>query len=291
MRQCWSHGGRCARGGRPSCAVNRKAPGLSSMETIDSPGTGMVGLLPPERDIGVLRAPVRSSLALAAMFLLAFFALGRLERIGLAPGAALTGVVGAAFALFLLAGVIAHSRRAPDFYVADRKVTGVFGGLAGAAGLGGLLAIGIIGGGYGSGTDFLASAGGLMLGYIILAGLGPRLRSFGAYTPGDFVAARFGGGLPRIVAGLISLSVSMLVLVAHLKVAGPLIETLLRVTPERALYAAKVLTAMTALPGGMRSFTWTQAIQYFVIALACIVPAAFLVLDSVGADPALVQSF
>ena len=135
-------------------------------------------------------------------------------------------------------------------------------------------------------TDFLASAGGLTLGYIILAGIGPRLRSFGAYTPGDFVAARFGGGLPRIVSGLISFSVSMLVLVAHLKIAGPLIATLLRITPEHALYAATVLTAITTLPGGMRSFTWTQAIQYFVIALACIVPAAFLVLDSSGADTA-----
>ena len=30
--------------------------------------------------------------------------------------------------------------------------------------------------------------------------------------------------------------------------------------------------AMAALPGGMRSLTWTQAIQYFVIALACLVP-------------------
>ena len=60
----------------------------------------MVRLLPPERDIGVLQAPVRSCLALTAMFLLAFFAVGLLERIGLAPGAALTGVVGAAFALF-----------------------------------------------------------------------------------------------------------------------------------------------------------------------------------------------
>ena len=33
---------------------------------------------------------------------------------------------------------------------------------------------------------------------------------------------------------------------------------------------------MAALPGGMRSLSWTQAIQYFVIVLACLVPAAFL---------------
>ena len=95
----------------------------------------------------------------------------------------------------MLAALYAHSRRAVDFYVADRKVTGTFGGLAGASAFAGLLAIGLAGGAYA--TDRRASWSprpGSRVGYLVLAlAIAPGLRAFGAYTAGDFIAARFGG--------------------------------------------------------------------------------------------------
>ena len=66
---------------------------------------------------------------------------------------------------------------------------------------------------------------------------------------------------------------------------------LLRITPEHALYVAAALTLMAALPGGMRSLTWTQAIQYFVIALACLVPSGFLALSGPTAEDPIAQDF
>ncbi len=252
----------------------------------------MARLLPPERDIGVLTAPVRSCLALTGIFLTVLLALGLLERIGVEPGAALIAVVGAAFALFALAALLSHSRRAADFYVADRKISSAFGGLAGAGSFAGLIAIGLAGGAYGSEAEFLVAAAGLAVGYLILAAvIAPGLRSFGAYTPGDFLATRFGGVWTRPAWAAIAFSVSFLLFVAHLKIAGPLLELLLRITPEHAFYAAAGLSVIAALPGGMRSLTWTQAIQYFVIALACLVPVGYLTLSEPSAESAIAQDF
>ncbi len=248
----------------------------------------MARLLPPERDIGVLQAPVRSCLALTGIFLLVLLSVGLLERIGVASGAALTAIVGAAFALFVLAGLLSHSRRAADFYVADRKIGGAFGGLAAAGSFAGLVMIGLAGNAYGSEAAFVLTAGGFAAGYLILAILiAPGLRSSGAYTPGDFLAARFGGFWVRLAWAVVAFSVSFLLLVAHLKIAGPLIATLLGITPAHALYVAAGLTIMAALPGGMRSLTWTQAIQYFVIALACLVPAGYLSLGGATGEIAV----
>ncbi len=136
------------------------------------------------------------------------------------------------------------------------------------------------------------TAAGLAVGYLVLAfAIAPGLRAFGAYTAGDFIAARFGGLLARLIWAAMTFSVSFLLFVAHLKIAAPLIATLLGITPEHALYAAAGLTAMAALPGGMRSLSWTQAIQYFVIALACVVPAAFFASGEPVSESAIAAQF
>ena len=64
----------------------------------------MARLLPPERDIGVLHAPVRSCIAVVGAFLVVVLALALLERLGIDSGAALTGIVGAALRAFHFRG-------------------------------------------------------------------------------------------------------------------------------------------------------------------------------------------
>lgn len=236
----------------------------------------MARLLPPERDIGVLHAPVRSCIAVVGAFLIVLLALALLERLGVDSGAALTGVIGAAVALFLLAALLSHSRRAIDFYVADRRVSGAFGGLVGAATFAGLLILGLAGGAFGSKAEFLVSMAGLATGYLILAVLiAPGLRGLGAYTPGDFLATRFGGSWARLAWAAVAFSSSFLLLIGVIQIVAALLANIFGLAMERTLYGAAALMAMAGLPGGMRSLSWTQAIQYFVIALAAVVTAGF----------------
>jgi cation/acetate symporter len=233
--------------------------------------------MPPERDIGVLQAPVRSCIAVVGAFVVVVLALALLERLGIDSGAALTGVIGAALALFVFSALLSHSRRAIDFYVADRKVSGAFGGLVGAATFAGLLILGLAGGAFATRADLLVSAAGLATGYLILAVLiAPGLRGLGAYTPGDFLATRFGGSWTRLAWAAVAFSSSFLLLIGVLQITATLVGMIFGLAREHALYGSAALIAMAALPGGMRSLSWTQAIQYFVVALAAIVTGGFV---------------
>lgn len=232
--------------------------------------------LPPERDIGVMRSPARSNLGLVGVFIVVVFAVAVLDRVGANPGFAPFAIVGAALALFVLVALSSHSRRASDFYVADRRATPKFNGLAGASGIAGLLAVGLAVGAYETLSGFILAGVGLALGHLVLGSvIAPRLHAFGAYTAGDFIAARFGRTLVRLVWAGITFAVSLMLFIAALKITAPLVATLFDIEPTTALYATAALMALASFPGGMRSLSWTQAIQYLVIAIACVVPAGF----------------
>jgi cation/acetate symporter len=252
----------------------------------------MARLQPPERDIGILRAPIRSTLGVFAVFVLVILVFGLFERLGAQTGFVPRAVIGAALLLSAAIALFAHGRRATDYYVADRRLPAAFSGLAAASAFAGLVAIGLAEGGYASRAEFLASAAGLGLGLPLIAFLfAPGLRRFGVYTTGDFLAARFGGSWVRLTAAIVTFLPALLILLAQLKIVTALLQTLLGLAPRPALYAAAGLTAIAALPGGMRSLSWTQGVQYFVIALACLVPAGFLAAQEGAMDTALSQDF
>ncbi len=252
----------------------------------------MAWLLPPERDIGVLRAPVRSTLILLGLFLLGFLAFGLLERLGIEVWLAPIGVIAGAVAVFIVAALLSHSRRAVDFYVADRRTPASFGGLAVAAGFAGLLTIGLAGGAFGTYDEFLVMAAGFAAGLVFVAfTIAPRLRHVGGYSAGDYLALRFGGTWVRLIFAVIAFTVSFLLLVAQLKITAPIFATVIGLTPRHALYAAAGVTVLAVLPGGMRSLTWTQAIQYFIVLVACLVPAGSLIMRGTAGDMAAANEF
>jgi cation/acetate symporter len=74
----------------------------------------------------------------------------------------------------------------------------------------------------------------------------------------------------------------MLLLVAHLVSTGPLLATLAGVETHTGIFLAAGLTAIAVLPGGMRSVTWTQMIQFIVAVVAYLAPAAFLLVLTDG---------
>ena len=238
----------------------------------------MAGLRPPEGDIGVLSAPVRSCLALLGGFGLAFLILALIERLGLNPDFIPVGVIACALVLFVLAAVAAHGRRPVDYYIADRSIPPAIGGMTAGSGVAGLLVIGIAGGAFATAAEFAVSAAGFLLGLLLLGVLfAPGLQRFRGFSVADFMAARFGGNPARIAAAGVAFSSSFLLLLAHLETSGPLLSTLLNLTPEAGFYVVTGLTLCAILPGGMRSLTWTQMVQYFVVALACLLPAGFLI--------------
>lgn len=237
----------------------------------------MPSLRAPERDIGVAGAPVKACFALLGGFALLFLGLALVERIGLTTGFVPVALIVSALALFALVALAAPGRRPVDFYVADRAIPPVTGGLAGAAGVAGLLVIGVAGGAFASTAEIIISAAGLLLGLIVLGLLfAPRLRRLGGFTAADFLAQRFGGRAARLIAAAVAFTSSFLLLIAHLATSGPLLATLLGAAPRQGLYVAGALTILAVLPGGMRSLTWAQLVQYLVIAAACLAPAGFL---------------
>jgi cation/acetate symporter len=244
----------------------------------------VAGLGPPERDIGAARAPRWTGRALLLLFALTLLALSLLDRLGIPSVPVTESVTAAALVLFVLIACLSPARRPTDYYVADREIVPARGGLAGASGLAGILAAGLAGGIFETGAAVAITAAGLLLGFALLALLvAPRLRRFGGYTVGDLMAARFGGGA-RLAWALAAFTSSFLLLVTVLTVAGPLVAVFLGVTLERGLLLAALVTVLAVLPGGMRSVTATQGIQYFLVAVGCLVPAGLLTADTL-ADP------
>lgn len=237
----------------------------------------MAGLRPPEGNIGVVSAPVRSCLALLGGFIVAFLTFTLFERLGLNPDFIPVGVIGSALALFALVAMAAHGRRPADYYIADGSIPPAVGGMAAASGVTGLLAIGIAGGAFTTAAEFVVSSLGFLLGLLLLGIVfAPGLQRFRAFSATDFLSTRFGGTPARLVAAAVAFTSSFLLLLAHLETSAPLLSTLLNLAPEQGLYLVTALTLCAVLPGGMRSLTWTQMVQYLVIAFACLLPAGFL---------------
>lgn len=237
----------------------------------------MAGLLPPERDFGVPRTPRRAVAALFGIFAVLLIAGALVERIGMDSGFVPVAVLGAALTLFALIALVSQSRRAVDFHVADRRIRGVFGGLAAASVFAGLLALGILGGAYATRPLLIASAAGFAFGFLLLAVfIAPSLRWSGAASVGDFLDRRFGSAPLRLAMAAVAVMASLALFIAQLQIASELLSMLTGLDARRALLVTAGLTALPAFAGGIRSLTWTQAVQYLVALLACLVPAAFL---------------
>jgi cation/acetate symporter len=238
----------------------------------------MAGLRPPEADIGVVRVPLGGLFALLCLFGLLLLVLALFDRIGLASGMLAETVIVGCLALFVLAALLAPGHRPVDHYVAGRAVAPVYGGLAAASSLTGLLVVGFVGGVFASGAEIVGAGCGLLIGVLLLAlFIAPRLRRFGGYSVGDFLAARFGLSA-RLAGALVAFASSFLLFLAVLKLAATLLADLAGLTPVQGLYAAAGMTALVVLPGGLRSLTWTQVLQYWLAALACLLCFGFLAL-------------
>ena len=220
----------------------------------------------------------RYYLAYTGGFLLFVAFLAWLESLGL-PGR----WIGYAFLFFTLLvyatiGLLTRTADVAEYYVAGRRVPGLFNGMAiGADWLSAASFIGLAGTLYLSGFQGLAYILGWTGGYVLVAlFLAPYLRKFGQYTIPDFLGARYGGNGARLVGAGAAILTSFIYVVAQIYGVGLITSRFVSLQFEIGVFVGLAGILVCSFLGGMRAVTWTQVAQYIVLIIAYVTPVAIL---------------
>jgi cation/acetate symporter len=218
---------------------------------------------------------------LALVFLLAMLEVAGLERQWICYAFLLSTV-----ALYAGIGIMCRTSDPVEYYVAGRRVPAVFNGMATAADWMSVASfIGIAGTLYLSGYNGLAYILGWTGGYVLVAlFLAPYLRKFGGYTIPEFLGARFGGNLPRLVGVICAVLCSFIYLVAQIYGVGIITTRMTGISFELGIFIGLGGVLVCSFLGGMRAVTWTQVGQYIILVIAYLVPVIWLAVKQTG-DP------
>ncbi len=188
--------------------------------------------------------------------------------------------------LFLLAtvglyagiGIMSRTADVAEYYVAGRRVPALFNGMAtGADWMSAASFIGMAGTLYLTGYGGLAFVMGWTGGYCLVAlFLAPYLRKFGQFTIPDFLGARYGGNLARVVGILCAILCSFTYVVAQIYGVGLITTRLTGVAFELGIFLGLGGMLVCSFLGGMRAVTWTQVAQYIVLIVAYLIPVVWL---------------
>jgi cation/acetate symporter len=171
-------------------------------------------------------------------------------------------------------GIVCRTGNAQEYYVAGRRISAPFNGMATAAdwmsaasfiGLTGLLlAEGFVGDGqHVGGLAYLLgwSGGFCLLGLLFAA----KLNASQAITLPDFLGQRFQSLTVRWLAAWGAIVCSSIYLVAQIYGIGLVASMLSGLTFELGVFLALGGILMCSFLGGMRAITWTQVVQSVVI--------------------------
>lgn len=182
--------------------------------------------------------------------------------------------------LYVVLAAMTRTIDVHEFFTAGRNVPPIFGGLSLAAtALGGTGLFAFTGLLLLIGVDAMCIALGWLSG-LLLAEIAfiPCLRKSGAYTLPGFFTQRFGSRQVGAVASLLAIPPLMLLLAAELRLGTFIISLFAAVSYETALLVGAAIIAVLPIMGGVRSLTWTQSAQYFVIAAGYLVPLVIVAL-------------
>ena len=254
-------------------------------------------LVDADFDLGAFRSRTRRYHWRFALLLLGIIglllALAVAERWGLRK-AWIAGIfLSATLVVYSVIGVYGRTSEASEYYVAGRRIPGFYNGMATAADwmsaasfislAGGLYLQGFSGsGGQPGGLAYILGwTGGFCLVALLVA---PYLRRLNLYTVPDYFALRFGGRWPRMIAALATVVVSFTYVVAQIYGVGLITSRLTGVHFEIGILLGLGGVLVCSFLGGMRAVTWTQAVQYWVMILAFLIPVSWLAYKQVG-DP------
>jgi cation/acetate symporter len=186
--------------------------------------------------------------------------------------------MGLSIGIYVVIGIITRTSEADQYYVAGRRVPALYNGMAtGSDWMSAASFISMAGALSVQGFSGLAYVMGWTGGYLLLAVfLGPYLRQFGAYTIPDFLDARYGGNIPRIVGVVAAIACSFTYLIAQVTGVGLIVSRFIGLDFNIGVFVGLLGVLFCSVLGGMRSVTWTQVAQYIILIISYLVPVVYL---------------
>jgi cation/acetate symporter len=200
--------------------------------------------------------------------------------------------MGFTIVIYAVIGILSRTMHVGEYYVAGRRVPALYNGMAtGADWMSAASFIGMAGSLYLLGYDGLGFVLGWTGGYVLVAILvAPYLRKFGAYTVPDFLSARYGGNLARLIGVVVLFSCSFTYVVAQIFGTGLISARFLGIDFNVAVYVGLAGILVCSMLGGMRAVTWTQVAQYIVLIIAYLIPVIWMSTVKTGVPiPQLMQ--
>ncbi len=200
----------------------------------------------------------------------------------------------ATIGLYAGIGIMSRTADVAEYYVAGRRVPAFFNGMAtGADWMSAASFIGMAGTLYAAGFDGLAFVMGWTGGYCLVAlFLAPYLRKFGQFTIPDFLGARYGGNIPRIIGVVAAIVCSFTYVIAQIYGVGLITSRFTGLEFGVGVFVGLAGILVCSLLGGMRAVTWTQVAQYIILIVAYMIPVVWLSVKQTGVPmPQLVYGF
>ncbi len=180
--------------------------------------------------------------------------------------------------IYAVIGLRMRTKDLDEYYVAGRRVPGLFNGLAtGSDWMSAASFISMAGALYLLGYEGLAYITGWTGGYVLLMLLlAPYLRKFGQFTIPDFIGARYPGAYTRVIAAVISIIISFTYVTAQVTGVGIIMSRFLGVNYMIGVVVGMAAVLFCSFLGGMKSITWTQGVQGIILVIAYVVPVAWI---------------
>jgi cation/acetate symporter len=217
-------------------------------------------------------------------FIVFVVVLGIFEQLGASPR--MLGYIFLFATILLYAGIgfMSKTSAVSEYYVAGRRVPAFFNGMAtGADWMSAASFIGLAGTLYFSGYDGLAFVMGWTGGFCLVAlFLAPYLRKFGQYTIPDFLGARFGGHLPRLIGVIAAIICSFTYVIAQIYGVGLITSRFTGLEFGVGVFVGLAGILVCSFLGGMKAVTWTQVAQYIILIVAYMIPVVWLSLKHTG---------
>lgn len=220
----------------------------------------------------------------AAGFVIFTLMLAVLEQLGMPRrGLGVTFLL-STVVLYACIGVICRTTDATEYYVAGRRVPAVYNGMAtGADWMSAASFIGLAGTLYLQGYGGLAFILGWTGGYCLVALLiAPYLRKFGEFTIPDFLGARYGSDLTRLIGIVAAIMCSFIYVVAQIYGVGLITARLTGLDFVIGIFLGLGGILVCSFLGGMKAVTWTQVAQYIILIVAFLIPVVWLSIKQTG---------